>query len=88
MMLKIKATQSEKNWLTILLAEYIDDIFKQVLAQNIYKTEVPTPRHHSRSINAYTYTKLESIKKQKIEERMPDAIIPKVTLELQTISLD
>ncbi|CAG8724626.1 2391_t:CDS:2, partial [Gigaspora rosea] len=39
--------------------------FQRVLAQDVYKTETPTPGRRVRNINAYTYAKLESMKKQK-----------------------
>ncbi|CAG8577163.1 1512_t:CDS:1 [Cetraspora pellucida] len=40
--------------------------FKQILAQDVYKTELcVTSGHHLRNIKSYTYTQLESIKKQK-----------------------
>ncbi|CAG8453510.1 10786_t:CDS:1 [Racocetra fulgida] len=127
MMLKIKAAQSERNRLSMLLAEYIDDVvvsqnvcaiksckdslwllatellsafdypdptthfmfedapeisedgiknilsfyefgkscFQQVLAEDVYKTEIPAPGHSLRNINSYSYAKLDIIKKQK-----------------------
>ncbi|CAG8448702.1 1590_t:CDS:2 [Scutellospora calospora] len=130
MMMKIKAAQSEKNRLAMLLAEYVDDIvvsqsvravksrkdslwslatkllsafddpnlathflfkdapeiskngienilsfyetgtsrFQQVLVQDVYKTEAPISGCRSRNINAYTYAKLVSMKKQKISQ--------------------
>ena len=128
MMLKVKAAQSERNRLSMLLAEYTDDVvasqnaraiksrkdslwslvtkllsafdhpnpathylfenapeinekgiknilsfyesgksrFQQILLQDVYKTEPRvTAGHRARDISHYTYTQLESIKKQK-----------------------
>ncbi|CAG8591714.1 17680_t:CDS:1, partial [Racocetra fulgida] len=136
MMLKIKAAQSERNRLSMLLAEYINDVvisqnvraiklrkdslwflatellsafdypdstthfifedvpeisedgiknilsfyesgksrFQQVLAEDVYKTEIPAPGRSLRNINSYSYAKLDIIKKQKSKNKSKNSM--------------